>query len=289
MSAETARGAVPADGTAAGSTPRSAAGSLPGSAILPARRRFVGEINWRGLVAVFGFLLLWQLLVQFKAPGFASIPSPVATVSAFWNGYLTKASYWHSWLASFWRVAAGFVIAQLLGIPLGLMLGTRERLHELLFPVLELLRPIPPLAWVPLSILFWPSTEMSIVFITFLGAFFIIVINVHDGVRAIKREHLWLARSLGAGPARIFTRIILPSVLPAIGVGMTLGLAVTWNVVIAAEMIAGDSGLGRLTWEGYVSHTSTVVIIGMVSIGLAGFLSALLVGAIERRLTPWRR
>ena len=252
------------------------------------RPALMGELNWRGLLAVFGFLLLWQLLVRLKAPGFASIPSPSASIAMFWDNYASKASYWQSWLASSGRVAAGFILAQLLGIPLGLLLGTRQRLRELMFPVLELLRPIPPLAWVPLSILFWPSTELSIIFITFLGAFFIIVINVHDGVRAVKPEHLWLARSLGASQATIFRRIILPSVLPAIGVGMTLGLAVTWNVVIAAEMIAGDNGLGRLTWEGYVSHTSTVVIIGMVSIGLAGYLSAFLVAAIERRLTPWR-
>ena len=76
--------------------------------------------------------------------------------------------------------------------------------------------------------------------------------------------------------------------MPAISVGMTLGIAVTWNVVIAAEMIAGDNGLGRLTWEGYVSHTSTVVIIGMVSIGVAGYLSSMLIAWLERKLTPWR-
>ena len=245
-------------------------------------------INWRGVLAVAAFLLAWELLVRFKILGFAAIPGPVESLAAFWLTYASKASYWESWFASFRRVLAGFVLAQILGIPLGLLLGTRERLRELVFPVLELLRPIPPLAWVPLSILFWPTHELSIIFITFIGAFFIIVINVHDGVRTIKQEHLWLARSLGAGEAMIFRRIVLPSVLPAISVGMTLGIAVTWNVVIAAEMIAGDNGLGRLTWEGYVSHTSTVVIIGMVSIGLAGYLSSVLIAWIEHRLTPWR-
>lgn len=245
-------------------------------------------INWRGVLAVSTFVLAWELMVRFKVLGFAAIPGPVESLAAFWLTYASKASYWESWFASFRRVLAGFLLAQVLGIPLGLLLGTRERLRELVFPVLELLRPIPPLAWVPLSILFWPTHELSIIFITFIGAFFIIVINVHDGVRTIKQEHLWLARSLGAGEAMIFRRIVLPSVLPAISVGMTLGIAVTWNVVIAAEMIAGDNGLGRLTWEGYVSHTSTVVIIGMVSIGLAGYLSSAMIAWIEHRLTPWR-
>ncbi|MEO7726429.1 MAG: ABC transporter permease [Burkholderiales bacterium] len=247
------------------------------------------RINWRGALAVGAFILLWELLTRWKVPGLATVPGPLDTLSVFWSKYATSPSYWQSWIASFRRVLAGFVIAQLLGIPLGLLLGTRERFRELVFPVIELLRPIPPLAWVPLSILFWPSHEWSIVFITFIGAFFIITINVFDGVRSIRPEHVWLARSLGASEARIFRRIVLPSVLPAIGVGMTLGMAVTWNVVIAAEMIAGDNGLGRLTWEGYVSHTSAVVIIGMVSIGLAGYVSALIITWVEHRLAPWRR
>ena len=251
-------------------------------------RTRTSRFNWRGFLAVSVFLLLWEVLVRWKVPGIAAVPGPLDSLAVFWSKYATNAAYWQSWGASFRRVLAGFVVAQILGIPLGLLLGTRERFRELVFPVIELLRPIPPLAWVPLSILFWPTHEFSIVFITFIGAFFIITINVFDGVRGIRREHVWLARSLGANEARIFRRIVLPSVLPAIGVGMTIGIAVTWNVVIAAEMIAGDNGLGRLTWEGYVSHTSTVVIIGMVSIGLAGYLSALVIAWVERRLAPWR-
>jgi NitT/TauT family transport system permease protein len=253
-----------------------------------APRALSSRINWRGAVAVIGFIVPWEMLVRWKVPGLTTVPGPLESLAVFWSKYATNANYWQSWLASFRRVLLGFLAAQLLGIPLGLLLGTRARFRELVFPVIELLRPIPPLAWVPLSILFWPTHEFSIVFITFIGAFFIIAINVFDGVRSIRPEHVWLARSLGASDLRIFWRIVLPSVLPAIGVGMTLGMAVTWNVVIAAEMIAGDNGLGRLTWEGYVSHTSTVVIIGMVSIGLAGYLSALVIAWIERRLAPWR-
>ena len=251
--------------------------------------RWFSRINWRGAVTVAGFFLLWEVLVRIKAPGFESIPALSAALDTYWDRYLTSAKYWQAWVVSFERVGYGFVISQILGIPLGLLMGTRERFHDLMFPVIELLRPIPPLAWVPLSILFWPTNEMSIVFITFIGAFFIIVINVHDGVRSIKKEHLWLARSLGASPVRIFRRIIFPSVIPSIAVGMTLGIAVTWNVVIAAEMIASDIGLGRLTWEGYVSNTATVVVIGMISIGVAGYLSTKLVDWMEKWMMPWKK
>ena len=264
--------------------------AVSGSKQLAARViRWIKGINWRGAVSVVGFILLWELLVRLKVPGFAAIPTLADTLTVFWNKYLASAKYWQAWMVSFERVAYGFVISQILGIPLGLLMGTRKKFHDIMFSVVEILRPIPPLAWVPISILFWPTNEMSIVFITFIGAFFIIVINVHDGVRSIKKEHLWLAMSLGASPWRIFRRIIVPSVIPSIAVGMTLGIAVTWNVVIAAEMIASDVGLGRLTWEGYVSNTPTVVILGMISIGLAGYLSTRLVDWVEKRMMPWRK
>jgi NitT/TauT family transport system permease protein len=246
-------------------------------------------MNWRGAVAVAGFVLLWELLVRLGVGGFEGIPTLADVLKAFWSKYLTNERYWQSWIVSFERVGYGFALAQLLGIPIGLLLGTRRLFHEIVYPVIELLRPIPPLAWVPLSILFWPTAELSIIFITFIGPFFIIVINVHDAVRSMRREHLWLARSLGASPGYIFRRIILPAVIPSIAVGMTLGIAVSWNVVIAAEMIASDVGLGRLTWEGYVSHTATTVIVGMISIGLAGYLSTLVVSYAEKKLMPWQK
>ena len=247
------------------------------------------RLRWRGATSVIVFFALWHLAVEAEFSGFAELPTPVETLRAFFSEYVANAAYWNSWVVSFERVFYGFVIAQIFGIPLGLLFGTSPKFRDLFFPVFELLRPIPPLAWVPISILFWPTNESSIVFITFIGAFFVIVINVYDGVGSIRNEHLWLARSMGASRMSIFRRIMLPSVIPSIAVGMTLGIAITWNVVIAAEMIASDSGLGRMTWEGYVSSTPEVVLIGMISIGLAGFLSSLVVDWIERRMMPWQR
>jgi len=259
------------------------------SATTKARRWTLRAFNWRGVVAILVFFLAWQLAVTLDAPGFHEIPGPITVLYAWVHEFLPAPSYWQSWLISFKRVLLGFFFAQLLGVPLGLALGSSRRFNALVFPVFEMMRPIPPLAWVPLSILFWPTNEASIVFITFIGAFFIITINVYDGVKTIKKEHLWLAHSLGASQLTIFRRIILPAVIPSIAVGMTLGIAVTWNVVIAAEMIASDSGLGRLTWEGYVSSTPPVVFVGMISIGIAGALSTLVVDIIERRMMPWKR
>ncbi len=244
-------------------------------------------MNWRGVISILLFFVLWQMMVDFKIAGFQQIPGPVEVLVLIWKEYLFNAAYWDSWYVSFERVAIGFIVAQILGIPLGLALGTTKKFNHLVYPVFEILRPIPPIAWVPLSILFWPTNELSIIFITFIGAFFIITINVYEGVHTIKKEYFWLARSVGATQRHIFTKIILPAVIPSIAVGMTLGIAVTWNVVIAAEMIASDNGLGRLTWEGYVSGTPAVVVVGMISIGLAGYLSTLVVTYIEKRMMPW--
>ena len=258
------------------------ASTLP---VKPSRWR---QIRWRGVVSVVAFFALWHLSVVLELAGFAELPTPIQTLDTFFTDYLANSDYWSSWVVSFERVFYGFIIAQILGIPLGLLFGTSPKFRDMFFPVFELLRPIPPLAWVPISILFWPTNESSIVFITFIGAFFVIVINVFDGVGSIQKEHMWLARSLGATRMAIFRRIMLPSVIPSIAVGMTLGIAITWNVVIAAEMIASDSGLGRMTWEGYVSSTPEVVLIGMISIGLAGYLSSITVDWVESRMMPWR-
>jgi len=251
------------------------------------RKSFKGT-NWRGLSAVIAFFAAWYAAVLLRIPGFTEIPTPPEVVHTFIADELFNAKYWNSWIVSFERVMYGFILAQILGIPLGFAFGSSRVFREFAFPIFELLRPIPPLAWVPISILFWPTNESSIVFITFIGAFFVIVINVYDGVGEIKKEHLWLAKSLGASRLSILRRIMLPSVIPSIAVGMTLGIAITWNVVIAAEMISSDNGLGRLTWEGYVSNTPTVVFVGMISIGIAGYLSGLLIDYVEKKMMPWQ-
>lgn len=272
----------------------------PSSAALPAKggswpgrmRHRIGRFlspfrSWRGAVAIMVFVLAWQAagMVPWLLGG--KVPPPMAVIELFLNSFATDPRYWRNWAVSFERVVYGFGLAQIFGIPLGIVLGLSRTTEEIVFPVFEVLRPIPPLAWVPISILFWPTHESSIVFITFIGAFFVIVINVFDGIKNIPVRYFWLATSLGATRFQIFYRIVLPTVIPSVAVGMTLGIAITWDVLVAAEMIAGDAGLGRLTWEGYVSNTPAIVIVGMISIGIAGYISARIVDYFEGRLMPW--
>jgi NitT/TauT family transport system permease protein len=221
-------------------------------------------------------------------PFLRAIPTPLMVFAGFWD-FMQQPRFWQSWMDSGLRVAYGFVAAQIIGIPLGLSMGWSRNFNDLTYPLFELLRPIPPLAWVPVSILFWPTNEISIAFITFIGAFFTIVVNVLGGVSAIPRELVNAAVSFGATPRQVFWRIVLPATIPSIMTGMMVGIGITWNVVIAAEMIAGNTGLGRLTWESYLAGYTPGIIVGMISIGLAGYVSSMAVKVVGNWLMPWKK
>jgi NitT/TauT family transport system permease protein len=126
-------------------------------------------------------------------------------------------------------------------------------------------------------------------FVTFLGAFFTVVLNIVGGARSIDARYIRAAHSLGSTRSDIFWKVMLPATLPSIVVGMTVGMGITWAVVVAAEMIASRSGLGFLTWQSYVAGVYPLIIIGMMSIGVAGYISSALIRLIGRRVTPWLR
>ncbi len=252
------------------------------------RKNLLNPTNINGAIAILGFFVTWHLLVVLRMPFMKHIPTPLTVLETFID-LVTQKVYWISLWFSAKRVFYGFVAAQVLGIPLGLAMGWSRKFKYLTFPVFEVLRPIPPLAWVPVSILFWPTNELSIAFITFIGAFFTIVLNVLRGVSSIDKELYRSALSLGAKPQHIFRKIILPASIPSIATGMMVGIGITWNVVIAAEMIAGDKGIGRLTWEGYLAGDTPTIIVGMISIGFAGWISSGIVKIISDRMMPWRK
>ena len=242
----------------------------------------------RGIISIALLIAWWELSRRIGVPGFADVPAP-SEVYALAKAIVLEPKFWDNWRASFTRVVTGFVCAQIVGIPLGLMMAMNRVFHDATFPVLEILRPIPPLAWVPAAIIFWPTTESSIGFVIFLGAFFTVVINVIGGARNLDVRFVRAARSLGSRPIDIFWRIILPATLPSIFIGMAVGMGITWEVVVAAEMIAGKSGLGYLTWASYVGGNYPQIIIGMMSIGIAGYVSSSLIRLMGKLVTPWQR
>lgn len=295
----------------------------------PAKRRadpvaagktiLLGSKSWRGIVSITVFLALWEIgslskiwirwdtfewlrqaltvfgLKPIYLPWIGAVPAPTEVLVA-WTRIISDTSYWQSWFISLLRVMSGFIAAIIIGIPFGLLLAVSRTAYGIGFPVFEVLRPIPPLAWVPASIIFWPTQELSIGFVIFLGAIFTIVINVVGGARSIDTRYFQAARSMGSSQWDIFRRIILPGTLPSIAVGCEVGMGITWNVVVAAEMISGGGsqvggtsggGLGFFIWNSYVGGSYDQVVIGMISIGIAGYISSELLRALGRRVTPW--
>ncbi len=286
-----------------------------------ATHKFSAKAAARGAVSIIVFLLLWELgsrsgqwlsadifsplrealgALGFKKtylPWVGAIPAPTEVLTA-WAAVITDLGYWQSWYKSVFRVLAGFTAAMLIGIPFGLLLAVNRTAFGVGFPVFEVLRPIPPLAWVPASIIFWPTQEMSIAFVTFLGAFYTIVINVVGGAKSIDQRYFQAAQSMGSSQWDIFRRIILPGTLPSIMVGSAVGMGITWEVVVAAEMISGGGsqtggtgggGLGFFIWNSYVGGSYQQIVVGMISIGIAGFFSSELLRALGKYVTPWLR
>ncbi len=251
-------------------------------------KKFFNLATLRGFISIVGFMALWQLVVYVKVPYLRNLPLPKEVIISGLHSVGRK-SYWYDWEISLIRVFIGFIMAQLFGIPLGLAMGISKKFKAFTFPVFEMLRPIPPIAWIPIAILFWPTRELSIYFLVFLGSFFIIVINVIQGVSNIPISLKWTASSLGARPKDVFWRILIPGSLPSIVTGMTVGMGVTWNVLVAAEMIAGGGGLGRATWEAYTNFNMPFIIVGMVSIGVAGYLCSTLIRWAGIKIMPWQK
>jgi NitT/TauT family transport system permease protein len=251
---------------------------------------------WRGAIAVIGFIVLWEIVSR---AGISRVPAPSAVIVTF-NDLMRDPGYWFSWYLSTQRVFAGFLVAMLLGIPLGLGMAVSRTFYGVVFPVFEVLRPIPPLAWVPAAIIFWPTQELSIMFVTFLGAFYTIVINVIGGAQTIDVRYYQAARSMGSSGWDIFRRIILPGTVPSIVVGATVGIGIAWAVVVAAEMISGGGsagsmggakggGLGFFIWNSYVGGSYTQIVVGMISIGIAGYISSAVLRKLGEMVTPWLR
>jgi NitT/TauT family transport system permease protein len=242
-----------------------------------------------GAVSLGLMLLFWYLATKYRLDfyvRFTNIPSPGDVVDATIKLGSTKRFYVNIGI-SVRRILIGFGVATVLGITLGMLIGRFRVLRDLFFPALEVLRPIPAIAWVPISIMLWPSNEVSIVFITFLGAFFPILLNTIHGVVSLDKVLVRAASSLGAGGFALFRDIILPGSLPHIFTGLTVGMGVAWVSLIAAEMISGQFGIGYFTWEAYSLIAYAEIVIGMIVIGILGLSCSAIIRATGRMLMPW--
>src|SRR5712691_6824924 len=224
---------------------------------------FRGILNFaRGVVIPLAVLALWQFLAMSGWVNPQILPSPTQVVAKWWEYLRPTASYsggsyalWlvsgelpHDALASLSRVVGGFLIGTLLALPLGLLMGVSNKFYGLFNPLVQVLRPIPPIAFIPLAILWFGLGNPPAFFLISIGAFFPVLMNTIAGVRHVDGIYLRAARNLGAGQMTLFRRVIVPAAMPYILTGMRIGIGTAFIVVIVAEMIAVNSGLGyRIT------------------------------------------
>ena len=244
------------------------------------------------LVVPLALLLGWHLAV--KAGMTRLIPSPADVaeymvdfaVGGIWDDAFSATLHIHLF-ASMTRVYGGFALAALVAVPLGLLIGRNEKVRGLLDPFLQLMRPIPVTAWLPLSMILFGLGARSAFFLVFLGAFYPILLNTVFGVRSVEKRLFEAASMLGCSGTAQFFRVVLPASLPSIFTGLRLGLGLAWFVIVVGEMTGVPQGLGAVIMDGRTLSRTELVICGMIVIGIAGFISDRIVVAIMNRLLRW--
>jgi len=245
----------------------------------------------RRLLAVALFFGIWQILCVIKFEFFINfqfVPSPVEVFRATLTFFTDDP--WVHFRSSITRVLWGYAVASGFGVLLGILIGWFAVAEDLLLPPLELLRPIPAVAWIPLAILMFPNAESGMIFITFVGAFFPVLISTVSGVESTLSDTVLIrvGQCLGAKPWHIFKDIVLPGSLPNIASGLVIGMGNAWFCLVTAEILAGRYGIGYITWESYVTSNYPPIVMGMLLIGLMGAFSSWAVSKTTRVLMPWR-
>jgi ABC-type nitrate/sulfonate/bicarbonate transport system permease component len=241
------------------------------------------------------FLGFWYLTVEvWKLPRFAQMPGPTDVITEWLSpdpsyglSIYSPEYYQHIWV-SWRRVSIAFLLATATGVPLGLFLGWSQRFKDYVFPVFELLRPIPPLAWVPLAIIMFQGSETPIVFLTFLASFYATTLNTMLGVESIDVSFVRAAYCLGAKRPQVFWHVIVPGAMPFIFTGLQISVGVAWFSLVAGEMVSGQYGLGYLINTSYTMVQYPTMVIGMITLGLVGYLTSAAVRMLGNYLMRWR-
>lgn len=234
-------------------------------------------------------LVLWQLLTSQDVDlwlRFSQFPTVTDVAHAFADR-VSGPDYWTDLTDSLTRILTGFLLAAVLGVATGVLVARSRLAEDLLGPLLEVLRPIPAIALVPVAILLFPSNEQGIVFITCTAAFFPVLVSTRHAVRALTPVWEEAVLTMGGGRWRILASVVLPGALPGIFGGLSVGIGVSWICVISAEMISGQYGVGYRTWQDYTVVDYPSVFVGMVTIGILGWLTSTAVELLGRRLTHW--
>lgn len=238
-----------------------------------------------GAIGIAGLIVIWFVASSALNP--VLLPFPMTVLNAY-GELVADGSLIRDVGASLTRVFGGFAIAASIAPPLALVLASSWTLRSLVLPIVTLIRPIPPIAWIPLAILWFGLGNPPSYFITALAAFFPIFINSFAGAQALETEHVNAARSLGARRGSLLIFIMLPSALPSIATGLRIGLGQAWMAVVTAELVAAQSGLGFMIQASRLNLETDRVLVGMTLIGILGASMTAVLSMIERRLiVPW--
>jgi nitrate/nitrite transport system permease protein len=238
-----------------------------------------------GIAAV---VILWALVSQTVAP---DLPSPVKTWSEsrryvldpfFKDGEMNQ-GIGRLAFYSLVRVGKGYLLALLIGTPIGFLLGLSRGFHQSFDPIIQFLRPISPLAWLPLGLVVFQKSEPAAIFTIALCAMWPTVINTAVGVRGISQDYLNVGRVLKLSRTKMLTKIIIPASLPYVFTGYRLSLGLAWLVIVAAEMLTGTPGVGGFLWQEYNSLVYSHIILSVITIGAIGFVLDRLMGLVEAR------
>ena len=250
-----------------------------------------GSTIWLSLASIAVFFFVWWL---FTAMGWVKplfVPSPMAIVTKFitiWNTGFTGTPFLdHVWISTL-RVFGAFTLACLIGLPLGLAMGMSPVMSGIFDPPIEFYRPIPPLAYLPLMIIWFGIGETSKVLLIFLSVFAPVVLGARSGVKSAAIEQIHAAYSFGATRWQVMRYVILPSALPEILTAMRIGIGFGWTTLVAAEMVAATKGLGYMVLSASQFLQTPVVIMGIFVIAIIAFGFDMMVRFVERRLVPWK-
>jgi taurine transport system permease protein len=255
--------------------------SFPRSKVVPARLvlRFA---------SVASFLLLWHVATTRGWVSGVFLPSPGLVVAQAID-LIRDGELWSSILVSSERVFAGFTLAGLVAVPLGVVMAVWWPAKAIVDPFVSLLRPLPSITWIPLTILWLGIGEGQKVAIVFLGSWVYILVYTLSAVTRVDPVLVRAARNLGARDIAVMTQVILPAALPGIISGLKITLAISWSCVLSAELVAAQSGLGALIWQGKDWGNLALVLVGMVCISITVMVTDAIISKMERILLPWER
>ncbi len=246
----------------------------------------------RPVIAALIFLVVWQLAVWLQGSG-ASLPGPIQVIAETWDPLIINPFYDEGdtakglalqIFASLKRVAVGYGLAAVVGIAIGLLIGTSPVLYDAVDPLFQVLRPIPPLAWLPISLAAFRVNEPSAIFVIFITAIWPILLNTTVGVKQVPQDYLNVARVLRLSRQEYFLKIVVPAAVPYIFTGLRIGIGLAWLAIIAAEMLVGGVGIGFFIWDSYNANNISAIILALFYIGIVGLLLDRLVAFIATKL-----